>query len=129
MATGRRRVQARLVEPAARSLNSGDCFLLVTPERCFRWTGEFANEQEQAKVSLPHNPGLIPGSPRSSPRRVAWQACELASTILRRSDLGCRVPEVVHLEEGLNCDGGAAEDFWRLLGGRTRYRGERSGDV
>lgn len=39
------------MEPAARSLNSGDCFLLVTPERCFLWTGEFANDQERAKVS------------------------------------------------------------------------------
>ncbi|TNM97013.1 hypothetical protein fugu_015169 [Takifugu bimaculatus] len=95
---GRQRVQARLVEPSARSLNSGDCFLLVTPERCFLWTGEFANDQERAK------------------------ARELAATILRRRDLGCRAPEVVHLEEGLNCDGGPAEDFWRLLGGRSHYR-------
>lgn len=51
MAIGRQRVQARLVEPSARSLNSGDCFLLVTPERCFLWTGELANDQERAKVS------------------------------------------------------------------------------
>ena len=42
----------RLVEPSARSLNSGDCFLLVTPERCVLWTGEFANEQEKAKVPI-----------------------------------------------------------------------------
>lgn len=40
----------RLVEPSARSLNSGDCFLLVASERCFLWSGEFANEQERAKV-------------------------------------------------------------------------------
>ncbi|XP_056871307.1 supervillin isoform X4 [Takifugu flavidus] len=101
---GRQRVQARLVEPSARSLNSGDCFLLVTPERCFLWTGEFANDQERAK------------------------ARELAATILRRRDLGCRAPEVVHLEEGLNCDGGPAEDFWRLLGGRSHYRGASAGE-
>lgn len=50
-ATGRQRVEARLVEPSARSLNSGDCFLLVSPERCFLWTGQFANEQERAKVT------------------------------------------------------------------------------
>uniref|UniRef100_A0A674P9Y1 Supervillin c n=1 Tax=Takifugu rubripes TaxID=31033 RepID=A0A674P9Y1_TAKRU len=101
---GRQRVQARLVEPSARSLNSGDCFLLVTPERCFLWTGEFANDQERAK------------------------ARELAATILRRRDLGCRAPEVVHLEEGLNCDGSPAEDFWRLLGGRSHYRGASAGE-
>lgn len=50
MVTGRRHVQVRLVEPSARSLNSGDCFLLVAPEHCVLWSGEFANEQEKAKV-------------------------------------------------------------------------------
>lgn len=51
MATGRRHVQVRLVEPSARSLNSGDCFLLVAAEHCILWSGEFANEQERAKVT------------------------------------------------------------------------------
>lgn len=50
-ASGCQRVEARLVEPLARSLNSGDCFLLVSPERCFLWTGQFANDQERAKVT------------------------------------------------------------------------------
>ena len=48
--SGRRHVQVRLVEPTARSLNSGDCFLLVTPKHCFLWSGEFANVIEKAKV-------------------------------------------------------------------------------
>lgn len=96
---GRRRVEARLVEPSARSLNSGGCFLLVTPALCFLWAGELANEAERAKAG------------------------EVASAILGRRDLGCGASEVVRLEEGLNCDGGPAEDFWRLLGGRTHYRG------
>jgi len=52
MMTGRRDVQVRLVEPLVQSLNSGDCFLLVTPEHCIVWNGEFANEQERAKVSM-----------------------------------------------------------------------------
>ena len=47
---GRRHVQVRLVEPAAHSLNSGDCFLLITPKHCFMWSGEFANVIEKAKV-------------------------------------------------------------------------------
>ncbi|XP_070704176.1 supervillin [Pempheris klunzingeri] len=96
---GRRQVQVRLVEPSVRSLNSGDCFLLVTAEHCVLWTGEFANEQEKAKAS------------------------ELASFIQGRGDLGCRASQVVHLEEGLNCDDSLAADFWSLLGGRTGYRG------
>lgn len=40
----------RMVEPAVTSLNSGDCFLLVTREHCILWTGEFANKEERAKV-------------------------------------------------------------------------------
>lgn len=48
--TGRRHVQVRVVEPSASSLNSGDCFLLVTPEHCILWTGEFASKQERGKV-------------------------------------------------------------------------------
>lgn len=52
---GRRHVQTRLVEPRASSLNSGDCFLLVTPHHCFIWTGEFANVIEKAKVSVFHH--------------------------------------------------------------------------
>ena len=48
--TGRRHVQTRLVEPRASSLNSGDCFLLVTPDHCCIWIGEFSNVIERAKV-------------------------------------------------------------------------------
>lgn len=40
----------RLMEPTAHSLNSGDCFLLITPKQCFMWSGEFANVIEKAKV-------------------------------------------------------------------------------
>ncbi|XP_041825180.1 supervillin isoform X2 [Melanotaenia boesemani] len=96
---GRQHVQVRLVEPSAQSLNSGDCFLLVTPEHCILWTGELANEQERAKAS------------------------ELGSFIQRKGDLGCQASQVVHLEEGLNSDNTVAADFWTLLGGRTQYRG------
>lgn len=96
---GRRHIQVRLVEPVAQSLNSGDCFLLVTPTHCILWSGEFANEQERAKAS------------------------ELASFIQSRRDLGCQASQIVHLEEGLNSDSDAAADFWTLLGGRTQYRG------
>eukprot|EP00063_Salmo_salar_P084644 XP_014059479.1 PREDICTED: supervillin-like isoform X5 [Salmo salar] len=92
-------VQVRLVEPTARSLNSGDCFLLVTPTHCILWSGEFANTREKAKAS------------------------ELASLIQTQGDLGCRACGVIHLEEGVNTDNSLASDFWNLLGGKTQYRG------
>ncbi|KAK7901936.1 hypothetical protein WMY93_018705 [Mugilogobius chulae] len=96
---GRRHVQVRLVEPSVRSLNSGDCYLLVTPEHCIVWTGEFASEQEKAKAN------------------------ELAFLVQSQRDLGCGASQIEHLEEGLNCDSVLGADFWSLLGGRTQYKG------
>ncbi|XP_051774863.1 supervillin-like isoform X3 [Erpetoichthys calabaricus] len=94
---GRRHVQSRLVEPTAESLNSGDCFLLLTPQHCFLWVGEFANVIEKAKAS------------------------ELASFIQNKRDLGCKAAQVTVLEEGVNTDNNRARDFWNLLGGKKMY--------
>lgn len=96
---GRRHVQVRLVEPTAKSLNSGDCFLLITPENCYLWTGEFANVIEKAKAS------------------------ELASFIQTKRDLGCKASHVTILEEGINTNSSRAKEFWNLLKGKTEYQG------
>ncbi|XP_048859113.1 supervillin isoform X3 [Brienomyrus brachyistius] len=96
---GRRHVQVRLVEPAARTLNSGDCFLLVTPTQCYLWNGKSANVAERAKAS------------------------EMASHVLSRRDLGCRAPQVTVLEEEVDSDSSLATEFWSLLQGRVEYRG------
>lgn len=40
---GRRHVQCRLVPPQFSSLNSGDCFVLVTSDKLFSYIGKFAN--------------------------------------------------------------------------------------
>ncbi|KAM4715273.1 supervillin-like isoform 1-T3 [Anableps anableps] len=96
---GRRHIQVRLVEPTARSLNSGDCFLLITPKYCFMWSGEFANVIEKAKAS------------------------EMASFVQAKRDLGCKAPQVSVLEEGINTESRWAKEFWSLLGGKTKYRG------
>ncbi|KAK7944747.1 hypothetical protein WMY93_000475 [Mugilogobius chulae] len=93
---GRRHVQTRLVEPRASSLNSGDCFLLITPEHCFVWIGEFSNVIERAK------------------------AMDLASFIQVNKDLGCRATQVQCLEEGENS--AEAQLFWSLLGGHASYQ-------
>ncbi|XP_040848485.1 supervillin isoform X2 [Ochotona curzoniae] len=95
---GRRHVQTRLVEPRALSLNSGDCFLLLSPQHCFLWVGEFANVIEKAKAS------------------------ELATLIQTKRELGCRASYLQTIEEGINTHTHAAKDFWKLLGGQTSYQ-------
>lgn len=49
---GRRRVQVRLVEPCAKSVNSGDCYILVMKDKVINWVGEYCNVIEKAKVSI-----------------------------------------------------------------------------
>uniref|UniRef100_A0A671E2L1 Supervillin n=1 Tax=Rhinolophus ferrumequinum TaxID=59479 RepID=A0A671E2L1_RHIFE len=95
---GRRHVQTRLVEPRASSLNSGDCFLLLSPHYCFLWVGEFANVIEKAKAS------------------------ELATLIQTKRELGCRATYIQTVEEGINTHTHASKDFWKLLGGQTSYQ-------
>uniref|UniRef100_A0A4W6CAV3 Supervillin a n=1 Tax=Lates calcarifer TaxID=8187 RepID=A0A4W6CAV3_LATCA len=95
---GRRHVQTRLVEPRASSLNSGDCFLLLTPHHCFIWTGEFANVIERNKAS------------------------ELANFIQSKRDLGCRANYVQIIEEGVNTHSHASKEFWKILGGQSSYQ-------
>ncbi|XP_033964128.1 supervillin a isoform X15 [Pseudochaenichthys georgianus] len=95
---GRRHVQTRLVEPRASSLNSGDCFLLITPHHCFIWTGEFANVIEKNKAS------------------------ELSNFIQRKRDLGCRANYVQVIEECVSTNSHTAKDFWKILGGQSNYQ-------
>ncbi|XP_051968239.1 supervillin-like isoform X2 [Xyrauchen texanus] len=95
---GRRHIQTRLVEPRASSLNSGDCFLLITPHHCFIWIGEFANVIEKAK------------------------AAELATFIQTKHDLGCRASYVQTIEEGANTHSHAAKEFWKIIGGQASYQ-------
>ncbi|XP_057680143.1 supervillin isoform X3 [Corythoichthys intestinalis] len=95
---GRRHIQTRLVEPRASSLNSGDCFLLITPHHCFIWTGEFANVIEKSKAS------------------------ELGNFIQSKRDLGCRADYVQVIEEGVDTHSHAAKEFWKILGGQSSYQ-------
>lgn len=99
---GWRQVQVRIVEPVSHSLNSSDCFLLVTQSHCFLWTGKLSNTIEREKAS------------------------EMASLIVTQRDLGCQATGVVHLDEGVNTDSQQAAEFWKLLGGQTPYKGSDS---
>ena len=51
VAVGRRYCQTRLVEPRPESINSGDCFVLVTTHYIWLWIGEFSNIIERTKVA------------------------------------------------------------------------------
>ncbi|KAJ3611181.1 hypothetical protein NHX12_021197, partial [Muraenolepis orangiensis] len=95
---GRRHIQTRLVEPRASSLNSGDCFLLVTPHHCFAWMGEFANVIEKNKAK------------------------ELANFVQTKRDLGCRADYVQVIEEGVNSSSRSSKEFWTILGGQASYQ-------
>ncbi|XP_023191191.1 supervillin-like isoform X6 [Xiphophorus maculatus] len=95
---GRRHVQTRLVEPRASSLNSGDSFVLVTPEHCFVWIGEFSNVIEKAK------------------------AMDLATFIQTHKDMGCRASQVQTIDEVVNAQGSDAQQFWTVLGGQMSYK-------
>ena len=46
---GRRFCQCRLVEPEAASINSGDCYILVTGKEVFNWQGKFSNVIERSR--------------------------------------------------------------------------------
>ncbi|KAK1879164.1 Supervillin [Dissostichus eleginoides] len=95
---GRRHIQTRLVEPRASSLNSGDCFLLVTPDHCFVWIGEFSNVIEKSKAK------------------------DMATFIQTKKDMGCRAIQVLTIEEAANPQAAEAQQFWTVLGGQTAYR-------
>ncbi|XP_069761099.1 supervillin-like isoform X3 [Narcine bancroftii] len=95
---GRRHVQVRLVEPQSSSLNSGDCFLLITAQHCFLWIGEFANVIERSKAS------------------------ELANFIQAKRELGCRAASVTIIEENINSQGKRTKEFWDFLGGWMEYQ-------
>ncbi|XP_076089117.1 uncharacterized protein LOC143059490 isoform X5 [Mytilus galloprovincialis] len=91
---GRRRIQVRLVEPVASSVNSGDCYVLVTPDKIIQWVGEYANVIEKAK------------------------AADVASFIQQKKDLGCKAPTVVAVVEEKKQFMGAGKHFWSALGGQ-----------
>ncbi|EDO64671.1 AGAP007181-PA [Anopheles gambiae str. PEST] len=89
---GRRHAQTRLVEPAARSVNRGDCFILVTADRLFAFLGQYANVIERSRCK------------------------EICEQIVRDKDLGCSAASVTLLNDGGATVGRQARDFWALLG-------------
>ncbi|XP_021696384.1 uncharacterized protein LOC5577073 isoform X5 [Aedes aegypti] len=89
---GRRHVQTRLVEPVARSINRGDCFVLVTADRLFAFMGQFANVIERSRAK------------------------EICDVIVRDKDLGCGAATATVINDGKFCSERQLREFWKLLG-------------
>lgn len=86
------------VPEQAVSLNSDDCFILVTPASAFVWTGRGANADETAT------------------------ACNLASILAGDyNGSGGRAVEAV-------AEGAEPEEFWAALGGRGEYAERAPGE-
>ncbi|XP_058466610.1 serine-rich adhesin for platelets isoform X7 [Malaya genurostris] len=89
---GRRHVQTRLVQPIARSINRGDCFVLVTPDRLFAFLGQYANVIERSRAK------------------------EICDVIVRDKDLGCAASSAIVINDGKYCSERQLREFWKLLG-------------
>ena len=57
------------------------------------------------------------------------QASELAAFIQTKRDLGCRASQIQTIEEGVNPQGPAAQEFWKILGGQATYQCKRLGNL
>jgi len=88
------------VEEKASFLNSGDCFVLLTPEKMYCWQGNASNAEEQASAKA-------------------------ISEELKDDNLpeGVKDREVVEVKEGEE-----PEDFWAKLGGKADYPRLAPGD-
>ncbi|EZA60520.1 Supervillin [Ooceraea biroi] len=90
---GRRHVQARLIEPVADSINSGDNYILVTKSEVFNYVGKYSNVIEKTR------------------------AAEIASRIQQHKDLGCQAVQVITISEDKpTCTKGQVHKFWKYLG-------------
>ncbi|XP_059614668.1 supervillin isoform X2 [Phlebotomus argentipes] len=86
---GRTHVQTRLVEPTYSSVNSGDCFVLVTQDRLFRFVGRMANVIEKTRSQ------------------------HIVAFILENKDLGCGATRELVVTDGR--PGVHDEEFWAVL--------------
>uniref|UniRef100_A0A1B0D7W5 Uncharacterized protein n=1 Tax=Phlebotomus papatasi TaxID=29031 RepID=A0A1B0D7W5_PHLPP len=86
---GRTHVQTRLVEPLYSSINRGDCYVLVTADKLFRFMGSLANVIERTRSQ------------------------HICAFILEHRDLGCSANREYVVRD--DRQGGHDEEFWRVL--------------
>lgn len=86
---GRTHVQMRLVEPVHTSINQGDCFILIAPNKLYRYVGFYSNFIEQSRCK------------------------QICLSILENKDLGCTASKEIVINDGT---GIGSTEFWQLLG-------------
>lgn len=90
---GRRNAQIRLVEPCSKSMNAGDCYILVTPDKVIHWVGEYSNIIEKSKSS------------------------EVANFIQQKRDMGYKGTAAVQTVDQAKDHLGPGKHFWAALQG------------
>lgn len=86
---GRTHIQMRLVEPIYKSINQGDCFILIAPNKLYRYIGYYSNFIEQSRCK------------------------QICLSILENKDLGCTATKEIVINDGV---GIGSSEFWQLLG-------------
>ncbi|XP_054733800.1 supervillin-like isoform X1 [Anastrepha obliqua] len=95
---GRTHVQTRLVEPTYKSVNRGDCFILINGGQLYRYVGSFANVIEIARSK------------------------KICAYIVENKDLGCTATAEVILTDGKFLNEMHWKIFWELLGKPEDYQ-------
>ncbi|CAH8460731.1 unnamed protein product [Schistosoma turkestanicum] len=119
---GRRHVQVRLVSPSAKSMNSGDCFILVTANSVFAWFGECANIVEVNKTrelaSWIHDKHEL--SYHGSLSGVGQNSGDGYIAVHENTDYcnatGCLDNDQNNTSDDSNQSDGSALKFWKALG-------------
>lgn len=86
---GRTHIQMRLVEPVYTSVNQGDCFILIAPNKLYRYIGFYSNFIEQSRCK------------------------QICLSILENKDLGCTATKEIVINDN---SGLGSSEFWQLLG-------------
>lgn len=95
---GRTHVQTRLVEPSYKSINKGDCFILMAAGgQLYRYVGAFANVIESARSK------------------------KICAYIVENKDMGCNATAEVVLNDGGRSSERHWQKFWSLLGKPDDY--------
>lgn len=100
---GRTHIQTRLVEPTYKSLNNGDCFILIAGNQLYRYIGNYANVIEKSRSK------------------------NICYYIIENKDLGCSATKEIVINDGGGGIRRHTTEFWKILGKPDDYQIPDSG--